>query len=291
KAAALCSVSQPALSQQILTLEALCGTPLFDRLKSGAMLPPFGREFIDLAQKTIAAAGTVNAMSAGRSGQLDRPLRFGLITTVAPYLLPEIFPALQAGLPGLDFTTSENRTEALSTGLIDGNLDVALIAIEPPEHDLRLVSTPLFEDRFVLATSCHEAPHAPVSLSTLAPYRILLLDEGHCFRDQTIAACRIEKVTPARAPLPPPHCPPLSNLSPMVRASPCCPRSRCARKRPTRASQSINWRRLAPNVCCGWSGARQRPLLPPSSALPMSSASPAPTLHRAPDPSAPTACR
>ena len=198
RAAALCSVSQPALSQQIMTLEALCGAALFDRLKTGTILTPFGREFIDLAQKAIAAADAVNALAAGRSGQLDRPLRFGLIPTVAPYLLPDIFPALQSGLPGLDFNVSESRTEALLAGLIDGSLDVALIATDTPEHELRLVSTPLFEDRFVLATSRDEATIAPVALSTLAPDRILLLDEGHCFRDQTIAACRIESDTGSR---------------------------------------------------------------------------------------------
>ena len=198
RAAAQCSVSQPALSQQIMTLEALCGSALFDRLKTGATLTPFGRDFIDLAQKAIAAADAVNAMAAGRSGQLDRPLRFGLIPTVAPYLLPEIFPALQADLPDLAFTVSENRTEALLAGLVDGSLDIALIATPPPEHGPRLVSAPLFEDRFVLATGRDETTPAPVTLASIAPERILLLDEGHCFRDQTIAACNIEADTAPR---------------------------------------------------------------------------------------------
>ncbi|WP_193335203.1 hydrogen peroxide-inducible genes activator [Devosia beringensis] len=198
RAAAECSVSQPALSQQIMTLEALCGSALFDRLRTGAILTPFGRDFVDLAQKAIAAADAVNALATGRSGQLDRPLRFGLIPTVAPYLLPEIFPALQSQLPDLDFTVSENRTEALLAGLVDGSLDIALIATEPPEHGPRLVSAPLFEDRFVLATGRNEATPAPVSLASIAPERILLLDEGHCFRDQTIAACNLASDTSPR---------------------------------------------------------------------------------------------
>jgi len=198
RAAAECSVSQPALSQQIMTLEALCGSALFDRLRTGATLTPFGRDFVDLAQKAIAAADAVNALAAGRSGQLDRPLRFGLIPTVAPYLLPEIFPALQGDLPDLAFTVSENRTEALLAGLVDGSLDIALIATQPPEHGPRLVSTPLFEDRFVLATGRDETTPAPVSLASIAPERILLLDEGHCFRDQTIAACNLASDTAPR---------------------------------------------------------------------------------------------
>lgn len=192
RAAAACAVSQPALSQQIQVLEALCGTPLFDRLKSGIRLTPFGREFVKLAKTVIESADVVNAYALHRTGTPQRPIRFGLIPTVAPYLLPEIFPSLTRDLPGLDFTVSENRTDALIAGLVDGSLDVALIGTDPPEHGPRLVSAPLFDDPFVLATSRAEHTAEPVSLAALAPERILLLDEGHCFRDQTIAACRLD---------------------------------------------------------------------------------------------------
>ena len=198
RAAAACAVSQPALSQQIQALEALCGTPLFDRLKSGIRLTPFGREFVTLAKAAIESADVVNAYALHRTGMPQRPIRFGLIPTVAPYLLPEIFPSLTRDLPGLDFTVSENRTDALIAGLVDGGLDVALIGTEPPEHGPRLVSAPLFDDPFVLATSRAEHTAEPVSLAALAPERILLLDEGHCFRDQTIAACRLDSDPSAR---------------------------------------------------------------------------------------------
>ncbi len=198
RAAEACAVSQPALSQQILALEALCGTSLFDRLKSGVRPTPFGREFVALAQETIRRAEALDAFALGHAGEPDRPIRFGLIPTVAPYLLPEIFPALTAGLTGLDFTISENRTDALISGLVDGSLDVALIGTAPPESGPRLVSRTLFDDPFVLATSRDEGPSEPVSLASLAPERILLLDEGHCFRDQTIAACRLDSDASAR---------------------------------------------------------------------------------------------
>jgi len=192
QAATACNISQPALSQQIQAVETLCGTPLFDRLKSGARLTPFGAEFVARARAVLEDANALSAFAMGHAGRPERAIRFGLIPTVAPYLLPEIFPALQAGLPGLAFTVSENRTEALLAGLIDGSIDIALIATDPPDKGPRLVSAPLFEDRFVLATSCNEATAEPASLNGLAPERILLLDEGHCFRDQTIAACRLE---------------------------------------------------------------------------------------------------
>ncbi len=191
RAAQDCAVTQPALSQQILSLEAQCGMPLFDRMKTGARLTPFGREFISRARRIVEEAEAIESFARGHAGLPDRPIRFGLIPTVAPYLLPEIFPALTQGLPGLDFTVSENRTEALIAGLVDGSLDVALIGTAAPESGPRLVSRPLFEDPFVLATSRDEDTAAPVLLASLAPERILLLDEGHCFRDQTIAACRL----------------------------------------------------------------------------------------------------
>ena len=191
-AAKTCNISQPALSQQVQAIEALCGTPLFDRLKSGVRTTPFGAEFVSRARQVLESADALAAFALGHAGAPDRPIRFGLIPTVAPYLLPEIFPALTAGLPGLGFTVSENRTDALIAGLVEGSLDVALIGTEAPAYGPRLVSRPLFEDGFVLATSRAEGTTTPVSLSSLAPERILLLDEGHCFRDQTIAACRLD---------------------------------------------------------------------------------------------------
>lgn len=192
RAADASSVTQPALSQQILSLERLCGTPLFDRLRTGVGLTPFGREFITMARETIKSAEALNAFAIGRTGRPARALRFGLIPTVAPYLLPEIFPALTSNLPDLKFTISESRTEALLDGLRDGSLDLALIATEPASGGPRLVDTPLFEDNFVLATPSSETTKLPVSLAALPPERILLLDEGHCFRDQTISACRLD---------------------------------------------------------------------------------------------------
>ena len=198
RAAKDCAISQPALSQQILALENLCGTPLFDRLKSGVRPTPFGRRFVDLARDAIESADALNVFALGRNGLPDHPLRFGLIPTVAPYLLPEIFPHLTRLLPELRFAVSENRTEALLDGLAGGSLDLALIATDLPGDGPRLVSIPLFDDPFVLATGRNEGADGPLSLASLPPERILLLDEGHCFRDQTISACRLEGERAAR---------------------------------------------------------------------------------------------
>ncbi|WP_375452685.1 LysR substrate-binding domain-containing protein [uncultured Devosia sp.] len=192
RAATACNISQPALSQQIAQVEAECGTALFDRLTRAVRTTPFGREFIERTRLVLDSAGALAAFASGHAGEPQRPLRFGLIPTVAPYLLPEIFPALTTALPGLQFTISENRTDALLAGLVDGSLDIALIGTSPPTDGPKLASAPLFDDLFVLATSHDEVTAIPVTLATLRPERILLLDEGHCFRDQTIAACRLD---------------------------------------------------------------------------------------------------
>ncbi len=192
RAARACNVSQPALSQQIQSIEQACGTSLFDRLKEGVRPTPFGAEFVSRARRVLEEAEGLSTFALRRRAEPDRPVRFGLIPTVAPYLLPDIFPALAQQVPQLSFTISENRTEALISGLADGSLDIALIGTPPPEHGVRLTSVPLFHDPFVLATSRSEPASKPVSLANLAPERILLLDEGHCFRDQAIAACRLD---------------------------------------------------------------------------------------------------
>jgi LysR family hydrogen peroxide-inducible transcriptional activator len=198
RAAERSHVSQPALSQQILLLEEACGTALFDRLGKSIRLTPFGAEFIGRARTIVDGADNLEAFAAGHAGILIRPLRFGLIPTVAPYLLPEIFPALLNDLPDITFAISENRTDALLKGLAEANLDLALIASDPPAGGPRLTVAPLFADSFVLATSAAEETAEPVGLSSIDPERMLLLDEGHCLRDQAIAACRLEADPAAR---------------------------------------------------------------------------------------------
>lgn len=198
RAAERCHVTQPALSQQVQLIEEFCGAPLFDRLGKAVRPTPLGAEFVERARKVLDGAEALVAFAQGHAGHPTAPVRFGLIPTVAPYLLPEIFPALQAQLPDIAFRASESRTEALLKGLAEGNLDLALIATDPPPGGPRLTVAPLFSDSFVLAAARNEAPEGPVALGSLAPERILLLDEGHCFRDQAIAACAIEADPSAR---------------------------------------------------------------------------------------------
>lgn len=192
RAAERCHITQPALSQQIRLIEAACGTALFDRGGKSVRITPFGREFVGRARRAVGAADDLETFALAQSGVPDRPLRFGLIPTVAPYLLPGVFPALRQRFPALAFAVSESRTEGLLDGLADASIDLALIATSPPEDGPRLKAVPLFSDRFVLATAGDEAIAEPVRLADLAADRILLLDEGHCFRDQALEACGLK---------------------------------------------------------------------------------------------------
>lgn len=189
RAAEACAVTQPALSQQIQSLEAMCGAPLFDRLASGVRVTPFGQQFIDLAQEVLDGADRIAALIEAHAGRPNRPVRFGIIPTVAPYLLPDMFPALTAQLPDVTFSISESRTAALLEALVDGSLDLALIATDPAPGGPRLATAPLFRDDFVLATPADDDATEPVPLAAVDTCRMLLLDEGHCFRDQALAAC------------------------------------------------------------------------------------------------------
>lgn len=192
RAAERVHVTQPALSQQIRQLEEFAGSPLFDRLGKSVRATPFGREFLERARRVVEAADDLTAFAQSHAGRPSRPLRFGLIPTVAPYLLPDLFPVLEKEMSEIDFAVTESRTDDLLAALATGDLDLALIATDPPASGARLAVEPLFADPFVLAVARNATITEPVDLSDLPRDRILLLDEGHCFRDQAIEACALQ---------------------------------------------------------------------------------------------------
>ena len=188
RAAESCGVTQPALSQQIRQIEEGFGVRLFERTTRAVHPTPFGREFLARAAHIVAGAEALSAFARSPGGRPSRPLRFGLIPTIAPYLLPDIYPALRLSLPDVAFSASEAQTDHLIAGLRSGETDIALIATEPPDG-AGLIEAPLFADPFVLAAPSDADVETPVRLGDLPKDRILLLDEGHCFRDQAIDAC------------------------------------------------------------------------------------------------------
>jgi LysR family hydrogen peroxide-inducible transcriptional activator len=190
RAAEACHVTQPALSQQIRQIEAAFGVCLFERTTRTVRPTPFGREFLARAARIVSAADALVGFAQSPGGRPARPLRFGMIPTIAPYLLPDIYPALRQALPDVAVAAREARTEALLQGLESGEIDLALIATGLPDGG-RLAEAQLFADPFVLAVSRETRVANPVRLADLPKERILLLDEGHCFRDQAIDACAL----------------------------------------------------------------------------------------------------
>jgi LysR family transcriptional regulator, hydrogen peroxide-inducible genes activator len=189
RASARCHVTQPALSQQMKLLEERCGAPIFDRMGKSVRLTAFGRDFLGHATRVLSAAQDLENFADMAAGHPARPLRFGLIPTVAPYLLPFVLPALSAQLPDIHFAVSEGKTERLLEAILEGEMDLALLGTIPPAQSFG--STALFSDPFILAAPAGSNLGNPVDLANLPQNRFLLLEEGHCLRDQMLDACAL----------------------------------------------------------------------------------------------------
>ena len=189
KAAEACFVSQPALSAQIAQLEALLGVRLFERSGRGVRLTGAGEALAPEAAEALAVCDRFGQLAQSLGAPLTGPLRLGVIPTVGPYLLPTVLPAVSAAYPELRLFLREDLTARLLEQLAAGTLDVLLLAIDVDSEGL--TTLPLFSDPFVLAVAEGDdlAASAVVTLSSLESREVLLLDEGHCLRDQTLPLC------------------------------------------------------------------------------------------------------
>jgi LysR family hydrogen peroxide-inducible transcriptional activator len=195
RAAAACNVSQPTLSGQILKLEAELGLRLFDREGRGARVSDRASTVVAQARATLAAAAGVTAAAAAARDPFAGELRLGIITTVAPYLLPIALPGLAEALPQTPLYLVEDLTDRLLQRLRDGALDAAVIATDP--RDAKLVSTELYDEPFFLVFSGHtkRRGRASIGVEEIDPSTLLLLAEGHCLRDQVLALCNAAERT------------------------------------------------------------------------------------------------
>lgn len=187
RAAALCNVTQPALSMQIKQLEAELDLTLIERCRTGVRLTGDGREIVRRAGDLLLQVQELQDFAANRGGPLGRALSLGVIPTIAPYFLPLALPELQRRYPELDLTLHEAQTDQLIRELDDGALDVALLAL--PAGDERFVSRALFDDRFLLAVPASAPASGTVRIGDLRSEKLILLEEGHCLRDQALALC------------------------------------------------------------------------------------------------------
>ncbi len=189
KAADSCFVSQPALSAQIAQLEAVLGVRLFERGHRRVQLTRSGEALVPGARETLASSDRLGQLAKSLGEPLTGALRLGVIPTVGPYLLPKVLPAVSHAFPDLQVFLREDMTDRLLEQLQAGKLDLLLLAID---LDLGAVTTlPLFSDPFVVAVpdndSLAEAKEA--RMSDLDGRDVLLLDEGHCLRAQTMPLC------------------------------------------------------------------------------------------------------
>lgn len=189
RAAERCGVSQPALSEQIGKLEAHLGITLFERARRRVALTAQGETLLAQIERVLAEARHFLAMGRKSQAGLSGLLQIGAIETLGPYYLPAMLRLLRGALPEVQPRFTENRTAALIERLRHGVLDTILIAT--PAELPGLASAALFFEPFVLATPMHHplATLSPLTLDSLPFDDLLLLEEGHCLRDQALALC------------------------------------------------------------------------------------------------------
>lgn len=193
-AATALGVSQSTLSQALAALEAGLETRLVERSTRRVRVTTEGTQLLPHAQSVVEAADAFTAAAAGASDPLQGTLRLGLIPTVAPYVLPTMLAGLAGRLPALTLRVVEDQTERLLAGLREGSLDAALISLSVPKPTSTggLTEVPIYDEDFVLAVPPGHplAGKLRVPVTALAELPLLLLDEGHCLRDQALDVCR-----------------------------------------------------------------------------------------------------
>lgn len=194
KAAEACAVTQPALSMQIQELEKALKVRLIERTRQGAQLTNEGREIARRAARIIGEARDLVDYARHRNSLLTGPLHLGVIPSVAPYILPPLLPLLRSQYPELELHLRETQTEVLVQELVEGKLDVLFLALPVERPEIETLA--LFEDKFLLAipASRRTAGSLRATPQMLAQDRLLLLEEGHCLRDQALAFCNLRQV-------------------------------------------------------------------------------------------------
>jgi LysR family hydrogen peroxide-inducible transcriptional activator len=189
RAAEACAVSQPALSMQIRDLEEELGVTLVERRPGETVLTDIGGELARRAGRVLAATRDLEEFARHHGRVLSGRLQLGIIPSLAPYVLPQILPALQRRFPELRIEVRETQTKPLLDELVRGALDAVMLALPVDEHDIE--TRALFDDAFLLAvpTGEGEAYGGRVTPDEIDQSRLILLEEGHCLRDQALAYC------------------------------------------------------------------------------------------------------
>lgn len=188
RAAERCHVSQPTLSIAIKRLEEELGIAIFERGKTGVLVTPLGNRVVELAGKVLDQAAQIKDVVNADADQVSGPLALGTLPTIGPYLLPQFIPLLKEIAPQMVLMVEEDNQATLTAKLRDGELDTLLVTTPFNEPDI--VVQPLFEEPFVLLipTSHKLANKETISSTDLHCNEVLLLRDGHSFREQVLAA-------------------------------------------------------------------------------------------------------
>ena len=198
RAAAACFVTQSTLSAGLKELEATLGASLVERDRQTVLMTPLGTEVVERARQLLAAAEDLSALAAASAEPMSGTLRLGAIPTLAPFLLPRILPGLRAKYPKLKLLLREDVSANLLQRLANGQLDFALLALPYDTADMQV--QPLFDDEFWLVgrEDDPELKSRRTSVSAPPAEKLVLLEEGHCLREHTLAACtRAESSNPS----------------------------------------------------------------------------------------------
>jgi LysR family hydrogen peroxide-inducible transcriptional activator len=194
RAADACAISQPALSMQIKELEESLGTELFERGARQVRLTNFGEEFAVRVRNILRSVEELEDLARASHDRLVGRLRIGLIPTIAPYLLPTLIGNLTLMHDGLDIHIREALTSKLLQELVEGRIDTAIVAL--PVSESWLTEVALFTENFLLVRSGEDEGKPVPNRKMLRKVRLLLLEEGHCFRDQALSFCNIQSALP-----------------------------------------------------------------------------------------------
>ena len=199
QAAERCHVSQPTLSIAVKKLEGELGVELFERTKSSVRATPTGERVIAQANRVLDAASAIKDIASEGHDQLNQPLQVGAIFTIGPYLFPHFIPKLQAAAPQMPLVIEEGYTATLRKRLRNGEVDVIVVALPFSESDV--VVQPLYSEPFVVLLPANHklASCKAIEPAQLADQNLLLLGQGHCFRDQILET--LPELTPNPAAL------------------------------------------------------------------------------------------
>ena len=189
RAAEACAISQPALSLQVKELEEVLGVSLIERGSRQIRLTSVGEAFVPRVREILRAIDELSDLARASLSPLAGRLRIGMIPTVAPYLLPAFIKRLTEDFPDLDPRPREAVTQKLIEDLMDGRLDVAVVAL--PVSEPSLYEQLLFDEEFMLVRPLSDRDKPVPNSDVLREMRLLLLEEGHCFREQALSFCKM----------------------------------------------------------------------------------------------------